>query len=62
MSVRAIRAAVSRPASPCPEIEAMTTGVELMFRAVTWGVTPWGRPTDARFCSIAARVSLTFVP
>ena len=62
MSVRARRAASSRPASPVPEIEAMITGCWLMFRALTCGLTPCGRPTVARFCSIAARVSLTSVP
>ena len=61
-SLRTIAAIVSAEAPFFAESEATMTGEALMSMAETVGVSPVGSPAVARACSIAARVSFTFVP
>ena len=62
MSSCATRAASASPSWEVAASDAMMTGDELMLSAVTCGVTVDGRPAVWRFCSIAARISLTSEP
>ena len=62
MSSWATRAASVSPSSVVAAIDAMITGDELMLSAVTCGLTVAGSPAFWRFCSIAARISLTSEP
>ena len=62
ISFVAICATPSRPSWLVAAIEAMTTGDELMFSALTVGTTDCGRPRLRMFCSIAVCVAFTSVP
>ncbi len=62
ISALVIASAFVSPSADVAAMDAMITGDELMFSAVTCGDTAAGSPALCRFCSMAARISLTSDP